>query len=87
MRHAPFSVYFSSDSLSLSLVNVFGGIVSSGKVAESLVEAAKSIADDVNIDIVARLRGNQEADAKKVIEGFGSSSGVKVSHFIHFYLP
>lgn len=60
-------------------VNVFGGIVSSGKVAESLVEAAKSISKDVNIDIVARLRGNQEEDAKKVIESFDSGSGVKVS--------
>lgn len=59
-------------------VNVFGGIVSSGKVAEALVEAAKSISSDVNIDIVARLRGNQEGDAKKVIESFDQNSGVKI---------
>jgi succinyl-CoA synthetase beta subunit len=59
-------------------VNVFGGIVSAGKVAESLIEAAKSISKDVNIDIVARLRGNEEGDAKRVIESFDSSSGVRV---------
>ena len=56
------------------IFNIFGGIMSCERIAASILKAAEEI--KVSKPIVLRLKGNNSASAKEMIESKGSNLGL-----------
>lgn len=71
-----FRIILSDKNVKAILVNIFGGIVRCDRVANGIIEAAKSM--DIKVPLIVRLQGTNAVEAKKLID----ESGLKVSSAI-----
>jgi succinyl-CoA synthetase beta subunit len=67
-----FRIILSDENVEAILVNIFGGIVRCDRVANGVIEAAKSM--DIKVPLIVRLQGTNAIEAKKLID----ESGLKV---------
>ncbi len=68
-----FRIILKDPNVKAILVNIFGGIVRCGRVANGIVEAYKNIGE-IKVPIIVRLQGTNAEEAKKIID----KSGLKV---------
>lgn len=64
-----FKIILSDKNVKAILINIFGGIVRCDRVAQGVIEAAKSI--EVNIPIVIRLEGTNAEEASLMLNDSG----------------
>jgi succinyl-CoA synthetase beta subunit len=55
-------------------LNVFGGVTRCDTVAKGLVEAMKQVPAEARFPLVARIRGNNEAEGIQILQGAGITS-------------
>ncbi len=67
-----FRIILSDENVKAILVNIFGGIVRCDRVANGVIEAAKTM--DLNVPLIVRLQGTNAEEAKELID----ASGLKV---------
>jgi succinyl-CoA synthetase beta subunit len=67
-----FEIILGDPSVKAIFVNIFGGIVRCDRVAQGIVEAAKSI--NIQVPLMVRLKGTNAEEGKKILE----QSGLKV---------
>lgn len=67
-----FRIILRDKNVKAILVNIFGGIVRCDRVANGIVEAAKSM--DIKVPLIVRLQGTNAIEAKQIID----DSGLKV---------
>jgi len=72
-----FEIILSDPSVKAVLVNIFGGIVRCDRVANGIIEAAKSI--DINVPMVVRLEGTNAIEARELLRNSGMSFEVAAS--------
>ncbi len=60
-----FEIILSDPNVKAVLVNIFGGIVRCDRVANGIIEAAKSI--DLNVPLVVRLEGTNAKEARELL--------------------
>ncbi|MGH1362337.1 MAG: ADP-forming succinate--CoA ligase subunit beta [Calditrichia bacterium] len=72
-----FEIILSDPSVKAVLVNIFGGIVRCDRVANGIIEAAKSI--DINVPMVVRLEGTNAIEARELLKNSGMSFEVAAS--------
>ncbi len=72
-----FRIILKDENVKAILVNIFGGIVRCGRVAQGIVDAYNNIGD-INIPLIVRLEGTNAKEAKKLID----ESGLKVESVI-----
>lgn len=60
-----FEIILSDPNVKAVLVNIFGGIVRCDRVANGIIEAAKSI--DLNVPLVVRLEGTNAEEARELL--------------------
>ncbi len=68
-----FRIILKDSNVKAILVNIFGGIVRCGRVANGIVDAYKNIGE-IKVPIVVRLQGTNAEEAKAIID----NSGLKV---------
>ncbi|NIS38213.1 ADP-forming succinate--CoA ligase subunit beta, partial [Candidatus Saccharibacteria bacterium] len=61
-----FQILLSDSNVKAVLINIFGGIVRCDRVAQGIIEAAKSI--DINVPMVIRLAGTNAEEAGKMLK-------------------
>jgi succinyl-CoA synthetase beta subunit len=61
-----FKIILSDKNVKAILINIFGGIVRCDRVAQGVIEAAKTI--DINVPVVVRLEGTNAAEAADLLE-------------------
>ena len=64
-----FRILLSDPNVKAVLVNIFGGIVRCDRVAQGIIEAAKSI--DITVPMVIRLAGTNAEEAARLLEQSG----------------
>ncbi len=69
-----FRIILSDKNVRAILINIFGGIVRCDRVANGVVEAAKSV--NVNIPIVVRLEGTNAREAREILAHSGLNFSV-----------
>ncbi|MEL6820439.1 MAG: ADP-forming succinate--CoA ligase subunit beta [Calditrichota bacterium] len=72
-----FQIILSDPNVKAVLVNIFGGIVRCDRVANGIIEAAKSI--DINVPMVVRLEGTNAVEARELLKNSGMSFEVASS--------
>jgi succinyl-CoA synthetase beta subunit len=75
-----FRIILSDPNVKAILVNIFGGIVRGDRVAQGVVDASKSMGDELNVPVIVRLQGTNAEEGKKIID----ESGLKVHSAILF---
>ena len=75
---AGFRIILKDPKVKAILINVFGGIVRCDRIASGVVEAYKSIGDDIRVPIIVRLQGTNAEEGAKIID----ESGLKVTSAI-----
>ena len=75
-----FRIILSDPNVKAILVNIFGGIVRGDRVAQGVVDASKSMGDELNVPVIVRLQGTNAIEGKKIID----DSGLKVHSAILF---
>ncbi len=70
---AGFRIILKDQNVKAILINIFGGIVRCDRVAQGVVDAYKSIGN-INVPVIVRLQGTNNAEGKKLID----ESGLKV---------
>ncbi len=61
-----FKIILSDKNVQAILINIFGGIVRCDRVAQGVIEAAKTI--DINVPVVVRLEGTNAEEAADLLE-------------------
>ena len=61
-----FKIILSDKNVKAILINIFGGIVRCDRVAQGVIEAAKTI--DINVPVVVRLEGTNAKEAADLLE-------------------
>ncbi len=74
---AGFKIILKDPNVKAILINIFGGIVRSDRVAAGVIEAYKTIGN-IPVPIIVRLQGTNAEEAKKLID----ESGLKVQSAI-----
>ena len=64
-----FEIILSDSNVKAILVNIFGGIVRCDRVANGIIEAAKTI--DLNVPLVVRLEGTNAKEAGEILRNSG----------------
>ncbi len=64
-----FRIILSDPNVKAVLVNIFGGIVRCGRIADGIIQAAKMV--DINVPLVVRLEGTNAEEASKILEESG----------------
>ena len=72
-----FRIILKDPNVKAILVNIFGGIVRCDRVANGIIEAAKSI--DINVPMVVRLEGTNAVEARELLKNSGMSFEVASS--------
>jgi succinyl-CoA synthetase beta subunit len=55
-------------------LNIFGGVTRCDSVAKGLVEAMRQVPPDERFPLIARIRGNNEAEGTEILRSAGISS-------------
>ena len=61
-----FKIILSDKNVKAILINIFGGIVRCDRVAQGVIEAAKTM--DINVPVVVRLEGTNAKEAAELLE-------------------
>ncbi len=61
-----FKIILSDKNVKAILINIFGGIVRCDRVAQGVIEAAKTM--DINVPVVVRLEGTNAQEAAELLE-------------------
>jgi succinyl-CoA synthetase beta subunit len=69
-----FKIILSDENVKAILINIFGGIVRCDRVAQGIIEAAKSI--EINVPMVIRLAGTNADDAAELLQNSDINFGV-----------
>ena len=69
-----FKIILSDPNVKAILINIFGGIVRCDRVANGVVEAAKTV--HVNVPVVVRLEGTNAPEARKILANSGLNFSV-----------
>lgn len=72
-----FRIILSDNNVKAILINIFGGIVRCDRVANGVVEAAKTV--NVNIPVVVRLEGTNAKEAREILANSGLNFAVASS--------
>lgn len=64
-----FRIILSDPNVKAILINIFGGIVRCDRVANGVIEAAKSM--DINVPIIVRLAGTNAEEAREILAKSG----------------
>ncbi len=64
-----FRIILSDPNVKAVLVNIFGGIVRCGRIADGIIQATKMV--DINVPLVVRLEGTNAEEASKILEESG----------------
>ena len=64
-----FTIILSDPNVKAILVNIFGGIMNCGTLAEGIVAATKQL--KVNVPLVVRMEGNNVAKGKEILKNSG----------------
>ena len=64
-----FRIILSDPNVKAVLVNIFGGIVRCGRIADGIIQATKMV--DINVPLVVRLEGTNADEASKILEESG----------------
>ncbi|MCB1176577.1 MAG: ADP-forming succinate--CoA ligase subunit beta [Leptospiraceae bacterium] len=67
-----FEIILGDPNVKAIFVNIFGGIVRCDRVAQGIVEAAKSV--NIKVPLMVRLKGTNAEEGKKILE----ASGLKI---------
>jgi succinyl-CoA synthetase beta subunit len=66
---AGFRIILEDPNVDAILVNIFGGIVRCDRVAEGVLEAARSI--DIEVPLIVRLQGTNAEEGKQLLDDSG----------------
>jgi len=69
-----FKIILSDPNVKAILINIFGGIVRCDRVANGVVEAAKTV--HVNVPVVVRLEGTNAKEAREILANSGLNFAV-----------
>lgn len=72
-----FEIILSDPNVKAILVNIFGGIVRCDRVANGIIEAARTI--DLNVPLVVRLEGTNAKEAGEILKNSGMNFEVAAS--------
>lgn len=64
-----FRIILSDKNVKAILINIFGGIVRCDRVANGVIEAAKSM--EINVPIIVRLAGTNAEEAREILKNSG----------------
>ncbi len=77
---AALEIITSDPNVKVILFNIFGGITRCDDVANGIVEATRRI--DINVPLVIRLTGTNEAEGVKILEGAGMSAATSMDEVV-----
>ena len=66
-----FRIILKDPNVKAILINIFGGIVRCDRVANGVVDAYKSMGNEINVPIIVRLQGTNADIAKEIIDNSG----------------
>lgn len=66
-----FRIILRDENVKAILVNIFGGIVRCDRVANGIIDAYKSMGDEIKVPIIVRLQGTNADVAKQLIDESG----------------
>lgn len=62
-----FKILLEDEMVRVVLVNVFGGLTDCAVVAEGVINAVKEVAKEGRVEVVVRLRGTREVEARTMV--------------------